>query len=468
MEGAAGEPAHLSLLAVERLQRRFSDLQLDAEGAAPAGLAGGREGAVHGLDQAFGQGQAQPGAFDARGFGAEAIERDEQACHPFAGEAVARVANVDPQPPRTGLVPSDEDLTSESVVLDGVAQEVEQDLLEALAVGLDVEPAAVLDVDPDRALQGHGLDQGHGVGHQVGDAHRFWRRGQLTRRHAGDVQHVVDEVEQVACRLRRCGRRIALIGVGAVVCSSWAKPDHGVQRGAQLVAHAGQEVVLGPVRGLRDAACLLQLLGDALGLGHVPGDLGEPGETAVLVEASRDHHIGPEAGAVFADPPAELLVGAGTGGFGQLHLGLARLDVLARVERREVPADDLLGSVALDPLGAQVPARDVAVGIETEDGVVAHRPDEVLELRLRAIGIRHQEASLARDATPAIRRTPPEGIDGDQSSWIAAKSRLVLRYHFMPETGCLHRPFIRPLLVTAMRPGSRVRPIHAAAVVASK
>ena len=34
--------------------------------------------------------------------------------------------------------------------------------------------------------------------------------------------------------------------------------------------------------------------------------------------------------------------------------------------------DDLIGRVPLDPLGADVPRRDVAVGVEHEDGVVRH------------------------------------------------------------------------------------------------
>jgi hypothetical protein len=61
-----------------------------------------------------------------------------------------------------------------------------------------------------------------------------------------------------------------------------------------------------------------------------------------------------------------------SGRLGELPLGIASLDLLGRAEHGEVPADDLLGGLALHALCAPGPLGDAAVGVEHEDGVVAH------------------------------------------------------------------------------------------------
>ena len=48
------------------------------------------------------------------------------------------------------------------------------------------------------------------------------------------------------------------------------------------------------------------------------------------------------------------------------------LEVFLRKEAGEVLADDLVGCVVLDALGARIPCHDVAVAIEKVDGVIAH------------------------------------------------------------------------------------------------
>jgi hypothetical protein len=58
---------------------------------------------------------------------------------------------------------------------------------------------------------------------------------------------------------------------------------------------------------------------------------------------------------------------------------LAGGDVFGRVEAREVLAQDLLRRVALDALGARVPARDPALGVEQEDRVLPHARDEQVQ-----------------------------------------------------------------------------------------
>src|SRR5204863_10147191 len=55
------------------------------------------------------------------------------------------------------------------------------------------------------------------------------------------------------------------------------------------------------------------------------------------------------------------------------------LDVLGRVEAREVLADDFPGLVPLDALGPGVPGQDQALRAEQEDGVVPDALDEAFE-----------------------------------------------------------------------------------------
>src|SRR5262249_24646451 len=84
--------------------------------------------------------------------------------------------------------------------------------------------------------------------------------------------------------------------------------------------------------------------------------------------------------AVLAHAPALVLETPGPGRDLELHLALAGAHVLLGVEAREVLADDLVGAPALDALGADVPGRDAAVGVEHEDGVVEDALDEEPQL----------------------------------------------------------------------------------------
>src|SRR6185437_17168551 len=96
-------------------------------------------------------------------------------------------------------------------------------------------------------------------------------------------------------------------------------------------------------------------------LADVAGDLGEPGELAAAVEHAGHDAVGLEAAPVLADAPPLRLVPPIPPRRRERALGEAGPPVLVGVEAREVLAEDLLCRVALDPLGAGVPARDVAL-----------------------------------------------------------------------------------------------------------
>ena len=65
------------------------------------------------------------------------------------------------------------------------------------------------------------------------------------------------------------------------------------------------------------------------------------------------------------------------GGNAKLHLALAGLHILERIEAREVLADNFVGAIPLDALRTNVPRRDMSARIEHEDRVVAHALDDV-------------------------------------------------------------------------------------------
>src|SRR3954462_2110309 len=111
-------------------------------------------------------------------------------------------------------------------------------------------------------------------------------------------------------------------------------------------------------------------------VGEVAGDLRVAGEAALIVVQGSDDRVGPEAGAVLADPPAGVLDAAEGAGLVEELERQAGPAVLVGVEDREVLADDLVGGVALDGLGAGVPGLDDPVPVEGEDRVVANLGDQ--------------------------------------------------------------------------------------------
>ena len=131
---------------------------------------------------------------------------------------------------------------------------------------------------------------------------------------------------------------------------------------------------LGARRGLRRIAHRL-LLGSAP-LGQIARDLGETNDLAARVAQRRDDHVRPEASAVLAKAPSFVFEPAIARRMHQLVGGLSRFDVSRWIEDREVASDDLVRLVALELVRTDVPGQDVAVSVESEDGIVADAGDE--------------------------------------------------------------------------------------------
>src|SRR5689334_2075414 len=101
-----------------------------------------------------------------------------------------------------------------------------------------------------------------------------------------------------------------------------------------------------------------------------------------MIAQRRDHHVGPEAVAVFAQPPALFLIGPLARGCFQFAPRLAGAHILFRIEAGEMLADDFRRAVALHALGAVIPTGDPALRVEHEDGIVLHRIHEQPEVLL--------------------------------------------------------------------------------------
>src|SRR5262249_34564239 len=108
---------------------------------------------------------------------------------------------------------------------------------------------------------------------------------------------------------------------------------------------------------------------------------------------------------------------------GQLVITFAGADVLLRIERREVPPEDLPGPVSLDALGSEVPRGHVPGDVEQEDRIIADALHEQVEALLdvqggargyrsvREVGLGHGETSLTDERRGDNQRGRPSRGD---------------------------------------------------------
>ena len=93
--------------------------------------------------------------------------------------------------------------------------------------------------------------------HHRGDLLEQGRQGNLGKMQletagpdARQVEQIVDQIEQVAAAARYCSQRLPAIRVGQrPLAHELSVSEDCVQRRAQLVAHVGEELILGAARG---------------------------------------------------------------------------------------------------------------------------------------------------------------------------------------------------------------------------
>ncbi len=138
------------------------------------------------------------------------------------------------------------------VVLDGVGQQVQQDLLEPLEVGAHgtVTDPGLRRQESHAGLVGQGLDHPQHFSHHLAQIH--FLRGNHSRPpglDAGDVEDLVNQGQQVPASLDDLLDAFALRVTQGVHFQQLAEAQDDVQRGAQFVTHAREELALGPVGG---------------------------------------------------------------------------------------------------------------------------------------------------------------------------------------------------------------------------
>ena len=162
----------------------------------------------HRLGEGSGQGQPDPGALDLGPFGAEPLERDEDALQVIGRQARPGIGDHDAGLAGVLRSAGDRDAAVPVVVLDGIRDQVNQDLGQPLPVDEDRQaggtPSAMIWIERSAAI------------------------GAMSRQVSS-----MYPVDAVAVLLAELGQLEKL-----------GEAEDGVQRGAQLVARAGQERVL--------------------------------------------------------------------------------------------------------------------------------------------------------------------------------------------------------------------------------
>ncbi len=234
------------------------------------------ESATHADHQLPRQGESDARPFDLSGLLTESVEGTEHPIQVFGADADAGVRHGDGQFRLVVRQAADVDSAVPLVVLDRVGQQVQQHLAQPPPIGEDVSirrSIAAIQVDRDLVHRRHRLQESDRLEHQIVNSDRLDRQLELIGRDPGKVQEVVDHLQQVLPTKENVPDRIQLRSRAGLQLQELGEAEHRVQRRAQLMAHSGEEFVLGSIGQLgfvpRRSQCLLGYLagGDVLHAG---------------------------------------------------------------------------------------------------------------------------------------------------------------------------------------------------------
>ncbi|MNZ61527.1 hypothetical protein D3C78_796260 [compost metagenome] len=228
--------------------------EADPEFGAFAGVAFDADLAAHVLDQALGDHQPEPGA---AGLPRQRVvglgEGLEQPAHVGVAQADAGVLDADAQLRVLVVFVLDHGAHGDAAFvgeLDGIAHQVGQHLLQALRVadqvqrGVSVDQADQLQV----LLVGGRGEDGQGVLDQLAQVERDVLEDQFAGLDLREVEDLVDDAEQAVGGLLDGSQVIALAPGQFALLQQVGEADDAVERGADLVAHVGEELGLDPAR----------------------------------------------------------------------------------------------------------------------------------------------------------------------------------------------------------------------------
>ncbi|OEZ48764.1 hypothetical protein DUGA6_63190 [Duganella sp. HH105] len=223
--------------------------------------------APHQLHQLFGDRQSQAGAAVLAGGGAVGLrEGIENARARFAGDADAGIVHFETQADGLRILVHhghlDRDLAAVGE-LDGVAQQVEDDLAQPVRIAADGDR----DIVGDRQFQADALglrlwrEDVVDIVEQLAEIEMDVFDGQLAGLDLGKIQDVVDDDQQVLARALDHAGVVALLFGQARGQQQFGHAEHAVHRRADFVAHGGEEGALRLAGGLGGVLGFFQLLG---------------------------------------------------------------------------------------------------------------------------------------------------------------------------------------------------------------
>ena len=368
--------------------------QQHEDGRAAALGAFEREVSAHQGDELPADRQPESGAAEAaRGRGLGLGEGLEQACLVLRADADAVVRYLQPQ----GFLPDVLDAQRDTAVrqrfrreLDGIAEQVVQDLAQPHRIADDLERQGRRDVEVehDVVVMRHRTERIADAFGQLFDLQRCRVDFHVTGLDLGQVEDVVDDAQQAQRRVPDRHGQCLLFGRQPGLEQDFGRADDAVHRRAHLVAHRGQEVGLGLVgalggelgqpeleRALGDhflqvRAVPFEFVGDALALGDVVVDRGVVRDLAVGVAQRAQHRRDRVLGAVLA-PVVEFAL-AGLAGAQRIpHLDVLLGRGTTRADQIGVAVQHFLAAVARVLHEGLVDIFDRRVEIRDDDGLRA-------------------------------------------------------------------------------------------------
>ena len=236
---------------------RARQRQFEPERRALSELARHADVAAEQVDQLPGDGEAQTGpAVLARLEGVDLREGLEDVLDLLLGDAETGVLHGDAQTEPALFLAGDDGVNRDVAllgVLDGVAEQVGQDLPEAKRVA--VAPGRHLPIHVAHQLEATLLrprrQQVADLLDEIDDGEVLAGDLQTARLDLREVQDVVDDLQQRVCGGAHRVQHLQLSAVELRVLEQFRHPHDTVHRRADLVAHAGEEVALGPAGMLR-------------------------------------------------------------------------------------------------------------------------------------------------------------------------------------------------------------------------
>ena len=216
--------------------------ELEGEPGAVPRFALERQRAPHLLGQLVADGQAQPGATEASGYvGLHLLERGEQAILLLFGDTDAGVADRDGQ--SLGLQAHlDADLAPLGE-LDRIVEQVGEHLTHPhrIDAGLIRHLGAPVQRHSEPLAMGQGGMAADHVTDDGGKPALLIMELQLARLYLGEVEHIVDQIEQVVGGGDHVAQQVALILVQLAHLQQLQHAMHAGDGGSELVAHGGEE-----------------------------------------------------------------------------------------------------------------------------------------------------------------------------------------------------------------------------------